>query len=133
MSGGQQRKRDENRESLPQAASPPGTAGDEVSSDMLSEIVAQTASDLVQPKEVDPALRAAMVEVARQFAGQPMTVDPAGTALVEAVLRVQFSLLAARPALLSRTARAVAGSLLADPAARLSIEHLWATLGEEVA
>lgn len=74
-----------------------------------------------------------MQDVARHFAGQPITVDPVGAALLEAVLRFQFPALVARPALLSRTARSVAGSLLSDPAARLRVEHLWATLLEEVA
>jgi hypothetical protein len=52
---------------------------------------------------------------------------------LEAMLRVQFSMLADRPALLTRTARTVAGSLLADPAARTRVEHLWAKLAEECA
>ena len=107
-------------------------ASDDVSSDMLSQIVAETAANLAHPEEIDTKLRVALVEVAREFAGQPLTLDPAGTALLAAVLRDRFAVLAARPELLSRTARVVAGSLLADPAARLRVEHLWATLAEEV-
>jgi len=101
--------------------------------DVLSEIVSQTASSLAAPQQIDPALKAAMTNVARTFAGQPMTVDPAGTALLEAILRIQFPALAERPPLLARTARTVATSLLADPAARLRVEHLWATLAEDSA
>jgi hypothetical protein len=41
--------------------------------------------------------------------------------------------LAERQALLGRTARVVAASLLADPQARLRVEHLWAKLMEEAA
>jgi hypothetical protein len=106
-------------------------AGGEMPPDVLREIVAETSARLAKPEEIDPALRAALVEVARRFAGQPMTLDPAATALLEAVLRLQFPALAQRPALLTQTARTVASSLLADPAARLRVEHLWGTLAED--
>jgi hypothetical protein len=98
---------------------------------MLREIVDQTAASMARPQEIDPAVKAAMLDVARRYAGQPMVVDPAGTALLEAMLRVQFPMLADRPPLLARTARTVAGSLLADPTARMRVEHLWAKLAEE--
>jgi len=107
--------------------------GPELPPDVLSEIVAQTASNLASAQKIDPTLHAAIVEVARRFAGQPMTVEPAGTALLEAVLRIEFPTLAERPPLLTHTARTVATSLLADPAARLRVEHLWATLAEDAA
>jgi hypothetical protein len=110
-----------------------GAASSDLEPDMLREIVAHTASSLAKPREIDPAIKAAMIEVARTYAGQPMTVDPAGAALLEAVLRIQFPALAERPPLLARTARTVANSLLADPAARLRVEHLWATLAEDAA
>jgi hypothetical protein len=99
--------------------------------DMLREVVAQTAESLAALEQVDPELQKAMLEVARRHAGEPMMVDPAGAALVEAVLRMQLPALADRPPLLNRTARVVATSLLADPAARLRIEHLWARLAED--
>jgi hypothetical protein len=93
--------------------------------------VAETASSLAGAKEANPVLQSALEEVARRLAGQPMTLDPAGTALLEAVIRVQFPLLAERPALLAKTARTVAATLLADPAARLRVEHVWARLAED--
>lgn len=105
----------------------------ELPPDMLREVVAETSARLATPEQIDPALRRAMREIARRFAGQPMTVDPAGTALLEAVLRFQLPALENRPALLARTARVVADSLLADPEARLRVEHLWARLAEESA
>jgi len=105
----------------------------ELPPDMLREVVAETSAQLATPEELDPALKAALLEVARRFAGQPMTVDPAGTALLEAVLRFQLPALADRQALLGRTARVVATSLLADPEARLRVEHLWAKLAEGAA
>jgi hypothetical protein len=131
MSPGHDKRREQHAEQQVQSvAEGPGQAG-EPSGDVLREIVAQTAENLASPEQLDPALRASLVEVARRYAGQPMMVDPAGTALLEAVLRLQLPALAERPPLLVRTARVVATSLLADPAARMRVEHLWATLSEE--
>jgi len=126
---------DPQREQHQQHREAPGSGDSptDLPADMLREVVAETSARLATPEQIDPALRAAMVEVARRFAGQPMTVEPAGTALVEAVLRVQFPALAERQRLLTRTARMVASSLLADPVARLRVEHLWATLAEDSA
>jgi hypothetical protein len=104
-----------------------------VSSDILGQIVAHTASSLERTEDTDPGLKAALVTVARDHAGQPLVADGAGTALLEALLRMQYAFLASRPALLTKTARAVAHTLLADPAARLRVEHLWAKLQEEAA
>jgi hypothetical protein len=106
---------------------------DRLSRSMLDDVVAQTSEQLATPEDLEPGVREALVAVARQYAGQPLTLDPAGVALVEALLRAQFPLLAARQALLAQTARAVAESLLADPDARPRVAHLWAQLGEESA
>lgn len=110
-----------------------GRTAEPAGPDFLSQIVAQTASSLVQPEIVDPALKRALLAVAKEHAGQPLVVEGTGTALILAVLRTQFGMLASRPALLAETARAVTASLLGDPAARLRVEHLWATLQEEAA
>jgi hypothetical protein len=99
---------------------------------MLDDVVAQTSEQLTAPEELEPAVRAALAAVAREYAGQPLRLDTAGVALVEALLRAQLPVLAARPTLLAHTARAVAESLLTDPDARPRVEHLWAQLGEEV-
>src|SRR5947208_11706437 len=96
-----QRERQFEQRDVPAANDSPA----ELPPDMLREVVAETSARLATPEEIDPALRTAMLEVARRFAGQPMTLDPVGTALVEAVLRFQLPALAARQALLGRTAR----------------------------
>jgi hypothetical protein len=132
MSTGGQQQRSENLQTTSSDARPDASPDQGFNADMLRDIVAQTASHLAKPQEVDPAVKAAMFEVARRFAGQPMTVDPVGAALLEAVLRTKYAILASRPALLARTARAVAETLLTDPEARLRVEHLWAVLAEEI-
>jgi hypothetical protein len=98
---------------------------------MLSQIVAETASRLAPGEAADPALWGALAEVAQRLAGQPMTLDPAGIAVIDAVLRPQFPILTARPALWDRTCRIVAQSLLADPTARRRLEQLWTSLAED--
>lgn len=101
--------------------------------DVLSEIVAETAAQFASAEPPDPALQAAMLAVARQHAGQPMIAEPAGAALLAAVLKIQFPFLANRPLLLARAAKTVAETLLADLTAGRRLEHLWAKLMEEVA
>lgn len=112
---------------------PTGSAAAEPAPSMLDDVVAETSELLTTPQDLPSETRAALINVARQFAGQPLALDPAGTALVEALLRTEFPVLAERPPLLARTARAIAQSLLNDPDARLRVEHLWAQLGEESA
>jgi hypothetical protein len=133
MSPGPESRRERNIEHSELQAGSEATPHADLPADVLSEIVAETASRLTVPEEIDPALREALAEVARRLIGQPLSLDPVATALVEAVLRIQLPAIAQRPPLLTRTARAVAGSLLADPAARLRVQHLWATLAEDAA
>jgi hypothetical protein len=131
MSPGRDARRDEKSEVSREQAAPEQAA--ELPADVLAEIVAETAAQLASAEPPDSELHAAMVGVAREHAGQAMTVEPAGTALLAAVLQHQFSFLASRPMLLNRAAKTVAESLLADLTARRRLEHLWATLAEEVA
>ncbi len=105
----------------------------ELPSGMLAEIVAETNAKLAPEQPIDPDLKAALLEVARQFAGQPMTLEPAGIALLTAVLKTDFPIFSNRPALLAKISHKVAESLLADLTARRRLEHLWATLAEEAA
>jgi hypothetical protein len=133
MSPSHGHQRDRNLKHQDAAPASHAEAESNLPSDMLSEIVAQTASQLAKPEKIEPELRQALVDVAQRFTGQPMTVEPTGTALLEAVLRWQHPELASRPPLLAIAARTVAESLLADPAARLRVEHLWATLAEQTA
>jgi hypothetical protein len=131
MSSGHDARRDPKTEtSRDQSASEHAS---DLPADVLSEIVAETAAQLASAEPTDPALHAAMLVVARQHTGQPMTAEPVGAELLSAVLKIQFPFLANRPALLARAAKTVAESLLADLTARRRLEHLWAKLSEEVA
>ena len=133
MPGGHERQRSDDVRHAQHEAKSAAEKERDVSQETLRQIVDETAASLARAEEADPALKTAMLEVARRFVGQPITVDPVGAALLEAVLKVQFPVLAARPALLAQTARSVAATLLNDPSARLRVEHVWATLAEDVA
>jgi hypothetical protein len=101
--------------------------------DVLAEIVAETAAQLATAEPTDPAVNAAIINVARQYSGQSMTAEPVGAAMLAAMLTIQFPFLAHRPQLLARASKTVAHTLLADLTARRRLEHLWAKLMEEVA
>jgi hypothetical protein len=131
MSSGHEAQREPKAEGLTLDAG--GKSATELPPDVLADIVAETTAQLAPSTPTDPALQAALLDVARQFAGQAMTVEPTGVAFMAAVLRTQFPLLQSRPQLLARVAEMVAESLLSDPTARQRIEYLWAKLSEEVA
>ena len=105
----------------------------ELPNPLLDQVMSETAAQLGEPAQLDPKVRAALVEVARRFAGQPLVLDPTGVALLETLLAAEFPLFAERPALLANAARQVAQALLADPSSHRRIEHLWHTLAEEAA
>ncbi len=130
MSSSHNPEREQSTQPTVSSAREPST---ELPPDILADIVAETNAKFALAQPTDPALRAALLEVARQFAGQPMTLEPAGVALLAAVLKTEFPIFAGRPALLTKVSHKVAESLLADLTARRRLEHLWATLAEEAA
>jgi hypothetical protein len=130
MSSGNEARREQKVE-IDRDRAPPENVAD-LPASVLSEIVAETAAQLASAEPPDPALQTAMLGVAREYVGQLMTIDPAGSALLAAVLKLQFPFLARRPALLAQAGKTVAESLLADLTTRRRLEHLWAKLQEEV-
>lgn len=132
MTSGQNRKRHDRESDAEAAASEPAAPGD-LPSPLLDQVMSETAAQLSEPSQLDPAVRAQLVSVARRFAGQPLELEPTGAALFEALLAAEFPLFAERPALLGKAAREVARLLLADPTSHRRIEHLWQTLSEEAA
>jgi hypothetical protein len=130
MSTGQDPRRRSRAAAAESAASQPAPQGD-LPPQLLDQVMSETAAQLSEPAQLDPAVRAALVAVARQFAGQPLVLEPTGVALFEALLAAEFPLFAGRPALLAKAAREVAGALLADPTSHQRVEHLWLALAEE--
>jgi hypothetical protein len=133
MTSGQNRKRHERAVDAEHAAAEEPTRAGELPSPLLDHVMSETAAQLAEPEQLDPAVRTRLLEVARRFAGQPLILESTGAALFEALLATEFSLFAERPALLSKAAREVARVLLADPTSHRRVEHLWQTLSEEAA
>src|SRR5687768_7573585 len=107
------------------AADPGDKPQGDVPQPFLDQVMSETAAQLSEPAQLDPQVRAALVAVARRFAGQPLVLEPTGVALFEALLAAEFPLFADRPVLLTNAARQVAQALLADPSSHRRIEHLW--------
>jgi hypothetical protein len=130
MPTGQNPRRRERASQQEAKAPEPAPEGD-LTPPLLDQVMSQTAAQLAEPAQLDPAVRAALVAVARQFTGQALVVEPVGAALFEALLAAQFPFFAERPALLAKAAREVARALLADPSSHRRVEHLWLALLEE--
>ena len=105
---------------------------DELTDSLLGRMLSAANEQIADPHQADAAVTAAMEEVARRHAGQPLVLEPVGIELIEALLVAQFPLFASRDTLRNRAAKAIAQSLLADPTARVRLENLWASLGERV-
>ncbi len=100
---------------------------------LLNQVMSQTLASLTSTRELNPQVFAALLEVARHYAGEPLSLDPVAIALVGASLQVQFPALASRESLSRRMNIWVAESILDDPAARHRLAELWARLGEALA
>jgi len=96
----------------------------------LNQVMSQTLAGLTSTRELNPELYAALLEVARQYPGEVLSLDPVTIELIGASLRVQFPVIAQREALLRRMSLWIAESILGDPSARQRLAELWARLGE---
>lgn len=96
----------------------------------LQEVMSQTLAGFTSTRELSPQVFAALLDVARRYPGEPLSLDPIAIELVAACLQVQFPAIAAREALSRRMYAWVASSVLDDPAARHRLQELWSRLGE---
>ena len=98
--------------------------------DFLKEVLSQTVAGITSTRELSPKVFAALLEVAKRYPGEPLSLDPIAVELVGACLAVQMPAIAAREALSRRMYAWIASSLLEDPAAQQRLTELWARLGE---
>ncbi|WP_254509836.1 hypothetical protein [Anatilimnocola floriformis] len=98
--------------------------------DFLKEVMSQTVANIASTRELSPQVFAALLEVARRYPGEPLSLDPIAIELVAACLAVQMPMIASREALSRRMNAWIASSLLEDPAAQQRLSELWARLGE---
>lgn len=106
--------------------------GDDAAPDFLKQVMSQTVAGMTSTRELSPQVYAALLEVAKRYPGEPLSLDPIAIELVSACLKVQMPAIAGREALSRRMHAWVASSLLDDPAARQRLAELWARLGEAV-
>jgi hypothetical protein len=106
--------------------------GDDAAPDFLKQVMSQTVAGMTSSRELSPQVYAALLEVAKRYPGEPLSLDPIAIELVSASLKVQMPAIAGREALSRRMYSWVASSLLDDPAARQRLAELWARLGEAV-
>lgn len=122
---------DRPHEELAHAAS--GDESEAPEPDFLKQVMSQTVAGLTSTRELSPQVFSALLEVAKRYPGEPLSLDPIAIELVGACLQVQMPAIAAREALSRRMYTWVASSLLDDPAARHRLAELWARLGEAIA
>jgi hypothetical protein len=108
-------------------------ADDAAAPDFLKQVMSQTVAGMTSTRELSPKVFAALLEVAKRYPGEPLSLDPIAIELVAACLQVQMPAIAAREALSRRMNSWVASSLLDDPAAQQRLSELWARLGEAIA
>lgn len=113
---------DERDVARPKSGAEPGPPGAHI----LEQILAQT-SDSATPLEDSEDLRA-LIAVAHQFAGQPLTLDPVAVELIHAVLGVQLARAQLPGHTIKAMARYIAATLYGDPLSRQRLELLWARL-----
>jgi hypothetical protein len=112
-------------ERSPQGVSPtPRAAADD---GLLETVLQQTLAVLSAEESVDPSTKAALLTVARRYAGQSLVLEPIAVELVDAALPRLFA--GESPALLrSRLTAQIAQTLMDDPVARPRLESLWTHL-----
>ena len=95
----------------------------------LEHVLAATSG---APVDVPESSLETALNIARAHNGQELTLDPIGSALVQAVLRDLFGRLSVQPAAQQTISRNVADQLLSDPYSRPRFEQWWQKLCEAV-
>ena len=102
----------------------------ERSPELLDAVLRTTLAATGTEDTVDPQTRQALDEVARRHRGKPVGDPPVAKELVAAVLRDQFGMIAAAPAVWEGLISYVAQTLLGDPTASRRLECLWLRITE---
>ena len=97
---------------------------------LLDEVLRETltgATEALQPEEF-----AALEDVARRFSGEKFAVEPAGIALVEALLKLRWEDFDAQDPVWNNLSQSVAGVLFDHPTIEQRLRRLWNGLCEHV-
>ena len=95
---------------------------------LLNEVLENTIPSETEP--LDPKELAALQEIARQYAGQPLWLDPIGKALVESLLKIRMP--AGVQSLTSEMAEGIAEAMFEAPEVKARLDNLWKQLCESV-
>lgn len=100
--------------------------------DLLHKVLAETLAGRGAGTSLDEGTARALRDVARAHLANERLDAEVGTALVLAILEVNFGFGASRREAFRPLSRRIAQTLLADEPSRLRLERTWASLREEV-
>ena len=114
----------------PQPASAPQSPSEPAADPDLLERVLQETSELCSTGgPLEGAEREALEEVARRHHGEPLSLDPIGIELVQAVLQSHFPAQPHASQLWQALTVQIALTLFEDPASHDRLQSLWVGLG----
>ena len=96
--------------------------------DVLEDVVRQTLAGQ-QPGSVGAEEIEALQQIAKQYGGVPLELQPVAGELVTALLKLRFRSLGLSDEVWQNVGRRVAGTLLDDPVAGDRFRQLWRQLG----
>lgn len=102
--------------------------GDSTSRRVLEEVLKQTATLYSLEPTSEPADLEPLKEVARQFAGHPLELEPVGVELIFAALKHRMSRGFASDGEIRTIAERVARTLFENPEAHERLSALWVRL-----
>lgn len=99
---------------------------------LLEQVLQETLFGSSKGGSMDEPLMASLVEVARRHQGCPLSYDPIMVDLVQAIVRINLSHLAARDADWQAMSRQLAATLWEDQPSQERLERFWTRLSEAV-
>lgn len=99
-------------------------------SSLLEQVLQETLFGSGEGGALDEPLMASLVEVARRHQGRPLSLDPVLVDLVQAIVRINLSHLAARDADWQPMSRQIAATLWEDQPSQERLARFWSRLSE---
>ena len=97
---------------------------------LLEQVLQETLFGSGDKGSLDEPLMASLVEVARRHQGQLLTLEPVLVDLVQAIVRINLSHLAAKDADWQAMSRQIAATLWEDELSQARLERFWNRLSE---
>jgi hypothetical protein len=97
---------------------------------LLESVLRETLATERCDEPLEPRQREALRQIAQQHRGEPLTLEPVGVQLVDAILRSEVPVLAMAPETWRAMTAQIAATFFEDPGLRARIELLWNHLSE---